>query len=663
MNMHIRRSEDYTLASKEAIWFRRKQRAVFLDGEIRPKITLIIPAKNEAKNLPWVMERIPKTVTEVILVDGNSTDDTIEVFKDLRPDGIVLQQYANGKGSALATGLTAATGDIIVMIDADGSMDPIEIHGLVGALLSGADVVKSSRYVAGGGSDDISHLRNFGNQGLRIVSKILFGHDWSELAYGYAAFWNDIIPLLHLEPIFEKGNPSSKKEYGRGFEIEALLFTRSQRLGLKVAEVFSFEYPRIHGESNLSTFKDGWRVLTALFRERFTPIPKHPEYSIEPVMIVGSGSKFLSGISHYTAHLANGLAKIEPTTVVLMRNLIPKFFYPGRHRVGNENLSSIRYHDNVAVYDGVDWQGGKSLRKAKKFIKTTHPRVVVFQWWTAAVSFNYLRLVKTAVKNNAKIVVEFHEIQDVGEAKLPLTSRIGQWAMKRILKNANGIIVHSSYDLEAVYQAYPESKELPYKVITHGPYDALIDFEVLQEKRKPKQDKEPLKIMFFGVIRPYKGLPVLVEAFQKLIQQKDNVELTIVGEPWGNEAKTVLETAKNGLGGNKVTIVPRYVEDAEIPYLLQDVDVLVLPYLRSSASGPIALAMAAGMPVVTTDIPTLMEATEGYSGAIHVPVDDVKSLVKGIKNSRKLVGKKHENPLSWDKIANTYHEMFEELGK
>jgi glycosyltransferase involved in cell wall biosynthesis len=608
------------------------------------------------------MERIPSTVDEIILVDGNSTDDTIEVFQALCPKGIVMQQYANGKGSALATGLTAATGDIIVMIDADGSMDPIEIHGLAGALLSGADVVKSSRYVAGGGSDDISHLRNFGNQGLRIVSKILFGHDWSELAYGYAAFWSDIIPALHLEPIFQSGNPKSKKEYGRGFEIEALLFTRSQRLGLKVAEVFSFEYPRIYGESNLSTFKDGWRVLKALFRERFTPLPKHPTERVAPVMVVGSGSRFLSGISHYTAHLVNSLAKYETTTLILMRNLIPKFLYPGNKRVGETSLSSISYDGNVAVYNGVDWNRGKSLRGAKNFIKTTHPRVVVFQWWTAAVSISYLGLAKTAVRNGAKIVIEFHEIQDVGEAKVPLMTRVSNYTMNRMLAKASAIIVHSTHDLKVVQNLYKDAAELPYKVIPHGPYDALVDLEVIKQGHNKLSKKDPLKMMYFGVIRPYKGLDVLVEAYQRMRKSGDNVELTIVGEPWGNDAQAILDAAKKGIDGDKIKFIPRYVKDAEIPYLMKEADVVVLPYLRSSASGPIALAMAAGMPVVTTEIPALMEATEGYDGAIHVPINDVESLIKGIKESRKLVGVHHDNPLSWDKIADKYETLFKEIG-
>lgn len=654
MNMHIRRSDAQgTIPSSEASGVRRLGRSKFLTGEVQPKISLVIPAKNEALNLPWVLERIPETVSEVLLIDGNSTDDTVEVTKRLRPDAIILNQRANGKGSALATGLLAATGDIIVMIDADGSMDPIEIHGLVGSLLSGADVVKSSRYVAGGGSDDISHLRNFGNQGLRLVSKILFGHDWSELAYGYAAFWKDVIPSLHLEPIIEKGNPTSKKEYGRGFEIETLLFTRAHKIGLKVSEVFSFEYPRIHGVSNLSTFKDGWRVLTCMFREKFATLPRNP-VKVSPVMIVGSGSKFLSGISHYTAHLSNAFSQSRETSVILMRNLIPKVFYPGKGRVGNVDLNNVKFNDNIAVYDGVDWNRGGSLKAAKRFIRNTHPSHVIFQWWTGAVFLNYLSLAKTAIKSDSQIIIEFHELQDIGESKIPLTSKVARWAVRKLLSMASSFIVHSSQDLKIINFVYPETKQMDYRVIPHGPYDGLVEVFTDSKNSINKEPDSPLKIMFFGVLREYKGLNILADAIEILDKDGFNYELHIVGEPW--ESKTLNIVEKMAKKKN-VRFTGRYVQDGEVPYLLKESDVLVLPYLRSSASGPIALAMAAGMPLVTTNLESLQEATEGYSGAVHVEVNSAEKLAEGIKKASKLVGKKHKNPLSWELLIKKYEEL------
>lgn len=239
-----------------------------------PTVSVVIPARNEAANLAHLLPLLPAEIDEVVLVDGNSTDDTIAVTRDLvHPDKLrVITQTGRGKGNALAEGLLAATCDIAVMIDADCSMDPAEIHSFVGALRGGADVVKGSRYTTGGGSVDLSGLRSIGNKALNLATTILYGTRWDELCYGYAAFWTDVLPVLGLDKLATSAGVPGRLQYGSGFEIEAILFCRSARAGLRVAEVPSFEYERLHGHSNLVTFSDGWRVLTAILRERtFTP--------------------------------------------------------------------------------------------------------------------------------------------------------------------------------------------------------------------------------------------------------------------------------------------------------------------------------------------------------------------------------------------------------
>lgn len=248
-----------------------------------PTVSVVIPARNEARNLPWVLDRLPAGVHEVILVDGDSTDDTVEVARRHRPDILVVGQTAPGKGNALASGFAAASCDIIVMIDADGSMDPQEIPAYVGTLLAGADLAKGSRYVAGGGSRDISVLRSFGNKALGTLANVLYKLSWSELCYGYAAFWRDVLPQILVDdlasadpeyvPTWGQRLPG-RFRYGHGFEIETILFCRAAKVGAKVVEVASYEYPRRFGESNLSTFKDGFRVLGALLHERQAP-PAH----------------------------------------------------------------------------------------------------------------------------------------------------------------------------------------------------------------------------------------------------------------------------------------------------------------------------------------------------------------------------------------------------
>ncbi len=218
-----------------------------------PSISIVIPTRNEAQNLRHVLPIIP-SVHEVILVDGHSSDNTIDVAKELLPTIRVIRQMGKGKGDALRLGFAACTGDIIVMLDADGSADPREIPLFVEALMHGNDFAKGSRFAKGGGSHDITFLRRLGNYGLSTLVNVLFFTDFSDLCYGYNAFWRHCLDAVEVDC--------------DGFEVETLINLRMHRANLRIAEVPSFEYPRIHGESNLRTFRDGWRVLKTIIKER-----------------------------------------------------------------------------------------------------------------------------------------------------------------------------------------------------------------------------------------------------------------------------------------------------------------------------------------------------------------------------------------------------------
>jgi glycosyltransferase involved in cell wall biosynthesis len=219
-----------------------------------PKISVVIPTRNEAPNLRHVLPYLPATISEVILVDGHSIDDTIAEAKRLLPSIKIIEQVGTGKGDALRTGFAACTGDIIVMLDADGSTHPAEIPRFVEALLQGNDFAKGSRFLKEGGSDDITPWRRWGNAMLISLVNLLFRTTFSDLCYGYNAFWKYCLDHVVVDC--------------DGFEVETAINLRIHCAKLKIVEIPSFEYARIHGQSNLQTLRDGWRVLRTIARER-----------------------------------------------------------------------------------------------------------------------------------------------------------------------------------------------------------------------------------------------------------------------------------------------------------------------------------------------------------------------------------------------------------
>jgi glycosyltransferase involved in cell wall biosynthesis len=258
-----------------------------------PSISVVVPALNEARNIPHVFERMPRDVHEIILVDGLSEDDTVAVARRLRPDLRVVVQTRRGKGNALACGIAAAKGEIIATVDADGSADPAEIPQFVEALLNGADFAKGTRFAAGGGSADITRLRSFGNSILTAFFNSRYNTNYSDLCYGFNVFWRRHASALGLDATSPQHSNEKGRLWGDGFEVETLIHVRVAMEGLVVAEVPSFEHRRIHGASNLKAFRDGRRVLQAIVTER-----RHPRRATPAQLTIGVWSNTGAGVAH-----------------------------------------------------------------------------------------------------------------------------------------------------------------------------------------------------------------------------------------------------------------------------------------------------------------------------------------------------------------------------
>jgi glycosyltransferase involved in cell wall biosynthesis len=363
------------------------------------------------------------------------------------------------------------------------------------------------------------------------------------------------------------------------------------------------------------------------------------------ICVVGSGWHFTSGISYYTCRLVGALDSRHEVSAILLRRLIPRWLYPGRARVGTA-LHRLAYPMNVPVFDGIDWFWGPSLWRAIRFLQRERPEVVVLQWWTGAVLHTYWALTLAARRLGITVIVEFHETQDTGEARVPLAGRYLRSLARRVLAKTDAVLVHSDFDSQQVRETFRIGTK-PVGVAPHGPYDHHLPM-----KPGPSGEPDVTRLLFFGTIRPYKGLEHLVSAFDLLTdEQARGFRLTIVGETWEGW-RHPLEQARLSRHQDRITIVNRYVDDDEVTSHFAAADVVVLPYTRSSSSGPLHIAMSHGLPVVLTDVGGLRDAASGYGGIVWTTAARPEALHNALLAARELRTRRYEDPRSWDDTVN-----------
>jgi glycosyltransferase involved in cell wall biosynthesis len=201
-----------------------------------------------------VLQLIPSCVNEVILADDYSMDGTVEIARRSLPMiRVVHTEQKRGKGAALQKGFAAATGDIIVMMDGDGSKDPREIPYLIEALLAGAYLVNGSRFMYKGGSAVMTPVHRLGFRVLVSIANRLFHMHLTDTLSGFNAFWRDCLDYFEIDC--------------DGFEAEALITLRMRKANLAIVEVPSYEHPCIYSDSHPHIFRGGWRVLKLMLRE------------------------------------------------------------------------------------------------------------------------------------------------------------------------------------------------------------------------------------------------------------------------------------------------------------------------------------------------------------------------------------------------------------
>lgn len=396
------------------------------------------------------------------------------------------------------------------------------------------------------------------------------------------------------------------------------------------------------------------------------------------ICVVGSGWRFTSGISYYTCRLVTAFsAERYPVGALLMRRLVPRRLYPGRDRVGAP-VSRLAYPDGVPVFDGVDWFWLPSIIRAVRFLRRQRPEIVILQWWTGAVLHSYLVIALVARTLGAAIVIEFHETQDTGEARLLGASGYLNRLGRLVVARSAGFVVHSEYDRRQVEAMFDVAGK-PVRVLPHGPFDHHAEPEPLTQRAEhaPAEHRaeltapedgsrlarrRPIRILFFGTIRPYKGLETLVAAFDELPDElASKLELLVVGETWEGWTEP-LRRIEASPRRDRITLVNRYVTDDEVGRFFAEADVVALPYRRSSASGPLHIAMAYGLPVVLTDVGGLRDGAAGYEGINWAPPDDVTGLAAALVAAVGRAGERYADPRSWQHTVAGYADLFDELG-
>ncbi len=377
------------------------------------------------------------------------------------------------------------------------------------------------------------------------------------------------------------------------------------------------------------------------------------------ITILGPSKRFLSGVSYYTIHLSNALSELFHVNAILFRNMLPKRLFPGWKRVG-ENLTNLDFNKNVRVYELLDWYNPLTWVKAYRIAKKSDE--IILQWWTSSVSHMYL-FIELMNKVSAKIpiIIEFHEVVDPLENSI-LPIRLYSRIMGRLVRKlAVHYVVHSRADLELVSRVYSIPEE-DITVIPHGIYDHYPKLKK-EVARKALGIEDEFLILFFGLLRPYKGVKYLIKAFESLPEEiVKRSQLLIVGETWEDKESVIL--AKNSKHSDRILIVNRYIPDDEIPLYFSAADVVVLPYTRASQSGVAHIAMAFGLPIIATKVGGLSESLGAYSGTLFVEPcnpDSIKRALMRVSNDRG-----HYLPpedYRWEKIALKWADLLNSLHK
>jgi len=384
------------------------------------------------------------------------------------------------------------------------------------------------------------------------------------------------------------------------------------------------------------------------------------------ICIIGPSELFFSGLTTHTISLANALAKNNKVSVILLKKLLPRFLYPGRKHIGKIS-PAVAFYPGIEVYKGMNWNSPVSWYGAYKFLIRNRPDTIIMLWWTSSVAHMELFLaIVNRLKIKSRILLEMHEIVDPMEAGILPIKLYSKIAGKLIMSRTDAFVTHSTPVKKQVAEIYGINEKHIFVVPMglHEDYKSIVDGRTSRNKLGIE---DAFVILYFGLIRKYKGVPYLIEAFNKLPRYiAEKSKLVIVGEDWGDEIplNRIIEFSPYK---KQITCRLQFIPDEMISRYFCAANVVVLPYLRTSGSGVVNIAMAYGKPIIISAISTMMESLAGYKGALFTAPGDSAAITGELTEiyNKYVAGDSltYSPPgNTWSEVARQYEVIMEEIG-
>jgi glycosyltransferase involved in cell wall biosynthesis len=327
------------------------------------------------------------------------------------------------------------------------------------------------------------------------------------------------------------------------------------------------------------------------------------------ITIIGPVAPFRGGIAQHTTSLANALSEIADTGVISFSRLYPRWLYPGKFQTENSSQALVPAAEFL-----LDSINPFSWRQVASRIEAQSPSCVIIPWWTSFLAPCYRYLARRLRHHGIAVVFICHNVEDHESAgwKKRLGREVlrhGTWFLVQTLDEENNLR-RLLGNAEILYHPHPLYNQFP-------PAKNLL----------PR--RAALELLFFGFIRPYKGLDVLLDAMSGLDDL--SVHLSVIGEPWGESENIWRKRIRDAGIEARVEFVPRYTTDDEAAEYFARADFVVLPYRSATGTGVIAAAYHYRKPVIASNVGGLRDVVVDGKTGLLVPPGDVAKLRTAIR--------------------------------